>query len=176
VAPPAAPAEAKTSPDLAAPAEQQERTPRPAPAEERRGSGGWVTFFLAVAALAAIAYFGREGILQRVPQAAGLYALVGLGPAPIGDHFELQVTHKRRLDAGQRELVIEGTIANLSVEAQPLPTLRARLSDPDGTVITQWDFEAEAQSLPSGGTALFRTSTRDPTREVVIEVLLIPRP
>jgi hypothetical protein len=130
---------------------------------------------VAVAALALIAYFGREGILQRVPQAAGLYALVGLGPEPIGDFFDLQVTHKRRLEAGQRKLVIEGTIANLSVEAQPLPTLRARLTGADGTVITQWDFEAEARSLPSGAMALFRTSTRDPAREVVVEVLLIPR-
>ncbi len=109
-----------------------------------------------------------------MPQAAGLYGLVGLAPAPIGDHFDLQVTHRRRLDAGQRRLVIEGTIANLSVEAQPVPTLRARLIEADGTVITQWDFEAEVKSLPSGSTALFRTSTTDPVREVVVEVLLIP--
>jgi hypothetical protein len=174
VAPPAAPAEVKTPPGEADLANQQERPPRPAPAAERRGSGGWVTLLVAVAALAAIAYFGREGILQRVPQAAGLYGLVGLAPAPIGDHFDLQVTHRRRLDAGQRILVIEGTIANLSVEAQPVPTLRARLTGADGTVITQWDFEAEAKFLPSGSTALFRTSTTDPVREVVVEVLLIP--
>jgi hypothetical protein len=168
---PAAPEKSATS----SPAQGQERAARP-PAAERRGSGGWVTFFVAVAALGLIAFFGREGIVQRVPQAAGLYGLVGLGPAPVGDHFDLQVTHKRRLVAGRRELVIEGTIANLSVERQPVPVLRARLTGADGTVITQWDFEAEAQSLPSGSTALFRTSTLDPTREVVVEVLLIPRP
>ena len=134
-----------------------------------------MTFLVAVAALVAIAYFGREGILERLPQAAGLYDLVGLGPAPIGDHFELQVTHRRRMEAGQRKLVIEGTIANLSVDEQPVPALRARLIDSDGTVITQWDFEAEAKSLRSGSTVLFRTSTQDPTREVVVEVLLIQR-
>ena len=152
---------------------QAEKRPTPEPATERKGSGGWFTFVVVVAALAAIAYFGRERIIEQAPRTAGLYALVGLGPAPIADVFDLKVKHKRRMEGGQTELIIEGTIANLSMAEQTIPTLRARLTESDGTVIFEQDFEAEAKTLAPGGSVSFRTSMKDPARAVVVEVLLI---
>ncbi len=146
-------------------AKLHEKTPR-------RGSGrrlvaGWL-FFLAVAgALAAGAYYGKDRIVAAVPAAADLYALIGKPAEPhAGDGFELRdVKSVRRLIDGQRVVVIEGTVANISETQRDVPRLRASVTDETGAEVDQWDFSANIEILPPGGMTQFRTTTRNAPRE-----------
>jgi predicted Zn finger-like uncharacterized protein len=187
-APVDAPAEAPAEPELRAPepeleppGEEMPAAPPSAPrrraartsvkppprASGRRIAAGWVFFFVVAGALAAGAYFGKAQIVAAVPAAAELYRLAGMPVEPrIGEGLELRdVKSVRRLVDGQRVVVIEGTIANVSEMPRDVPQLRASVTDPSGAEVDQWIFSANSTSLPPGGETQFETSTRNAPRE-----------
>ena len=118
----------------------------------RRGSQtlGWAVLLLVLGGLGLGGYFGRDVILEKLPQAASLYEPLGLMPPLLGHGLRIQIKPQRRLVDGERKLVIEGIIANVSSETLPVPRLRARLTDASGQAIDQWDFSVEAEPLPPG--------------------------
>jgi hypothetical protein len=136
---------------------------------EKRGAGralGWALLLVVVAGLAAGFVFGREQIVARVPAAAKLYELAGLSGDVAGVGLELrEVTSVRRLVDGERLVVIEGLVANVSERTRPIPLLSASLTDSKGEELKRWTFAASDSALPPGGTASFQTSTKNPPRE-----------
>ncbi len=141
-------------------------TPPPG-ASGRRIAAGWIIFFLVAGALAAGAYFGRAQIVAALPAAAELYRLAGLPvEPPLGDGLELRdVKSVRRLIDGERVVVIEGTVANISDGPRDIPQLRASVTDGTGAQVEEWVFSANSANLPPGGVTEFETSTRNAPRE-----------
>lgn len=133
----------------------------------RRVAIGWMVFLVVVIALGAAAYFGRERIVAAVPAAAEIYRMAGLDTKPIpGAGLELrEVKSVRRMIDGERVVVIEGVVANLTDQPRSVPELRASLTDSSGTRVGEWTFSAKQASLPPGGVTTFETSTKKAPRE-----------
>ncbi len=128
---------------------------------------GWIVFLLVLGGLAAGAYFGRTQIVAAVPAAGELYRLAGLAiEPPPGEGLELrEVKSVRRMIDGQRVVVIEGLIANISDLALDVPPLRASVLDSAGAQIDEWVFSANSPNLAPGDVTEFKTTTRNAPRE-----------
>jgi len=166
----------EASPQAAEPAQKapesppRKRLPTPPPPPSRAASGvaiGWVLFLLVLAALAAGGYFGRAQIVAAIPASADLYRLVGLEvDSRVGGGLELrEIKSVRRLVEGERLVVIEGKVANISDKPQSVPPLRASLTDAQGERVDEWTFQAADVTLPPGGVTGFETSTKNAPRE-----------
>ncbi|MCG8354860.1 MAG: zinc-ribbon domain-containing protein [Kiloniellales bacterium] len=142
-------------------------------------AAGWAALALLVGALAAGAWFGREQIVAQVPEAAKLYALVGLDATAepkIGEGLDLRdVTSVKRLVDGQLTLLIEGAVVNVSDSSRPVPALRAILTDGEGVEVANWTFAPEGADLPPGGSTTFQTSTQDPPSEGDLNLMFVER-
>jgi hypothetical protein len=67
-----------------------------------------------------------------------------------------------RTVAGERILLIQGTITNGSNAPRSVPILEAALQDRSGAVLSRWTFAAEQSQLGPGQSATFRTEIRHP--------------
>ncbi len=156
------------------PTESEARVPRPS-----KAAIAWGALAGLVVALAAGAWFGREAIVAQLPEAARLYELVGIAMEPaeqIGEGLKLRdVTSVKRLVDGERTLLIEGAVVNISDEPRPVPALKAILTDAEGLEVAQWTFAPDGEALPPGGTTTFQTSTQDPPREGNLSLVFVER-
>lgn len=134
------------------------------PARRRRGPVlGWLLFFLVVAALLAGGWFGRDHIVAAVPQAADVYAMVGVPVSAPASGLELRdVTRSQRLVDGEARLVIEGRVVNSARTEREVPAIKATLYDADGNELATWTFAVEESLLEPGGAASFSTERVDP--------------
>ncbi len=163
--------------DLEQDSRRRFRVPPPRP-KDRQSSllAGWLLLLVVVAGLAGGFYFGRKYIVAAVPGAQRLYDLVGVSVKTLGEGLELrEVKSVRRLVDGERLVVIEGLVANMSDRAQEVPLLRASLIDADGVELEQWTFSATQQILPPGGITEFETSTRNPPRAGNLSIDFVAR-
>ncbi len=135
----------------------------------RRNVGGrgrliaWGAFAAVVVLLVGTLWLGREPIVTALPEAARLYELFGIGGEMPGQGLALQdVTSVRRTFDGQRRLIIEGTVANVSERDRPVPTLRASLHDASGQELAAWYFSTDVKSLSPGQRTTFSTLAQSP--------------
>ncbi len=157
------------------PVETGERGPRrtapkpPRRARERRESSraaGWILFLVVATGLAAGFYFGRAQLVAMVPQMTRLYDLVGLSAESAELGLELRdVKSVRRLVDGERVVVIEGLVVNVSGQTRRVPPLFASLTDAEGVELDRWTFEAADASLAPGAATEFETVAKNPPRE-----------
>lgn len=171
---PAAIAAAKPEP-APEPVDTGERGPRrtaskpPSRARGRREpslAAGWILFLVVVTGLAAGFYFGRAQLVAMVPQMTRLYDLVGLSAESAELGLELRdVKSVRRLVDGDRVVVIEGLVVNVSGQTRRVPPLRASLTDAEGVELDRWTFEAADATLAPGGATEFETVAKNPPRE-----------
>ena len=157
------------------PVDTGERGPRwtpskpPGRARGRREASlaaGWVLFLVVVTGLAAGFYFGRAQLVAMVPQMTRLYDLVGLSAESAELGLELRdVKSVRRLVDGDRVVVIEGLVVNVSGQTRRVPPLRASLTDAEGVELDRWTFEAADATLAPGGATEFETVAKNPPRE-----------
>lgn len=128
------------------------------------------------------ATLGRNQIVAALPETIRLYSMVGLGPAtpkvaeevPIGEGLELRdVTSVRRLVDGQRLLLIEGSIVNVSDEPRPVPWLRAVVTDANGVELTKWTFAADGDDLEPGAETRFQTTTENPPSQGNLSLIFV---
>ena len=129
-------------------------------------AAGWILFLVVVTGLAAGFYFGRAQLVAMVPQMTRLYDLVGLSAESAELGLELRdVKSVRRLVDGDRVVVIEGLVVNVSGQTRRVPPLRASLTDAKGVELDRWTFEAADASLAPGGATEFETVAKNPPRE-----------
>jgi predicted Zn finger-like uncharacterized protein len=169
---PAAEPEPEPAPE---PVDIGERGPRrtaskpPRRARARREASlaaGWILFLVVVTGLAAGFYFGRAQLVAMVPQMTRLYDLVGLSAESAELGLELRdVKSVRRLVDGDRVVVIEGLVVNVSGQTRRVPPLRASLTDAEGEELDRWTFEAVDASLAPGEATEFETVAKNPPRE-----------
>jgi len=101
--------------------------------------------------------------------------MVGLEEV-IGQGLDLRdVLSERRLVDGERTLVVEGTIVNVSGTPLDVPELQASMTDASGAELANWVFAAESSSLPPGGFTTFRTSAADPPADGSLSLVFINR-
>ena len=179
---PAAKPDAEPAPEPAAkpepapePVDTGERGPRrtaskpPGRARGRREASlaaGWILFLVVVTGLAAGFYFGRAQLVAMVPQMTRLYDLVGLSAESAELGLELRdVKSVRRLVDGDRVVVIEGLVVNVSDQTRRVPPLSASLTDAEGVELERWTFEAADATLAPGGATEFETVAKNPPRE-----------
>lgn len=138
---------------------------------------GWLALLVFVGALAAVLWLGRDRIVALVPEAAGLYRMAGIEVSPLailGEGLELRdVSSFKRLVNGERTLLIEGSVVNISDRARPVPTLRAIITDADGAEVSQWTFTADLADLAPGAQTTFQTSTADPASGVNLSLIFV---
>lgn len=167
--PPAAEETVKLRQAISAPGRGPSRRPPEPRDSPGRGriAAGWLIFLLVLGGLVAGGYFGREQITATVPAAGDLYRRIGLAvEAPPGEGLELrEIKSARRLIDGQRVVVIEGLVANVSDQPRNVPRLRASVTDNSGAQVDEWVFSAKASNLPPGGVTEFETSTRNAPSE-----------
>ncbi len=135
----------------------------------RRGAGGrgriigWSALGVVVVLLVGGLWLGRGPIVTALPEAARFYDLFGIGAEAPGQGLALQeVTSVRRTFDGQRRLIIEGVVANVSQNARPVPTLRASLHDAAGQELAAWYFSTDVKSLSPGERTTFSTLAQSP--------------
>lgn len=139
------------------------------------GMIGWVALLVFVVALAASIVAGRKQIIAFAPGAVQFYEMVGLEEV-IGQGLDLRdVLSERRLVDGERTLVVEGTIVNISGAPMDVPELQASLTDAGGAELANWVFTADSSSLPPGGFTTFRTSAVDPPADGSLSLVFINR-
>ena len=127
---------------------------------------GWLVLLIFIIGLGAGVWFGREQIVAQIPQAETLYGLLGIPIGDSGPTLELRVAAPTStLRQGARVIVVSGSVTNLTERKQPVPKLRARLTDKDGAVLLEWEFEAPKAELDAGAAVDFSTETIDPPRE-----------
>lgn len=136
--------------------------------EPRRGLWtAWLLFLLVLAAIVMGLWLGRDAIVAALPEAGRLYQALGIKVGADrqneGEGLDLRdVTQIRRLVNGEHVLLIEGAIVNITDQPRAVPQLRAEITDDKDEVVSEWSFQAEADSLPPGGLTTFQTSTKDP--------------
>lgn len=129
-------------------------------------AAGWILFLVVVTGLAAGFYFGRAQLVAMVPQMTRLYDLVGLSAESAELGLELRdVKSVRRLVDGDRVVVIEGLVVNVSDQTRRVPPLRVSLTDAEGVELKRWTFEATDATLAPGGATEFETVAKNPPRE-----------
>lgn len=139
---------------------------RPAPPKARkRGRGvmvGWILLLLLIAGFGAGGWFGRQEIVDQVPQMADVYALIGVPvtlPGPVLELSELVTSSE--VIGGETVIIARGVVSNVSERKQTVPSLRAQVTDRDGKVVAEWTFEAPQSELDAGAVLAFQTETKN---------------
>jgi hypothetical protein len=122
---------------------------------------GWLVLIglLVAAGWAAITY--RQQVATAWPQTASLYAAIGKPVSPRGIEFRA-VSYKREKQDGQSVLEISGKLLNVSGREQPVPQIRAALSDTAGRELYHWIFSANVATMNAGQSVPFLTRISSP--------------
>lgn len=176
------PPRAPEGPDVAAPSAKTEepRAPlragreppgRPPPVlptrrEARSGHAGawvaWILLMLVIGGAAAAALRWESEIIAAYPKSERLYKLVGLGQFAPGEGLQMEnVSSKRQIVDGKRELLVTGKVVSTSHRVVTVPLLKAVLTDAEGTEVSSWLFSATASELGPGESASFEFVARD---------------
>ncbi|HEX2594334.1 MAG TPA: DUF3426 domain-containing protein [Rhizomicrobium sp.] len=122
---------------------------------------GWLGLALLLYVIGWAAMHYRQMIATAWPQTSSLYAAVGKPVNPHGIEFE-DVSYSRELQDGQQVLQISGRLVNDSGREQPVPQIRAALSDKNGRELYHWTFSAGVTTLKSDKKAKFVTRISSP--------------
>lgn len=133
-------------------------------AGRRRGAGRRtlqaLVLGMAAAALAS-ALVKREDVVRAVPEAAALFAYVGLPVNLRGLAFE-SVALERSVAEGLPVLVVNGEVVNLRREPVTVPALRFALRGRRGEELYSWTVEPRQREIEPGGRMSFRSRLAAP--------------
>lgn len=116
---------------------------------------------LGLAAIVAIGYFGRVGIVQQYPAMAGAYAAIGLPTNVVGLTFA-QVQTLKALSGGQEVLSVSAQIVGREARPMPVPPVVVSLLDDKGDVVYEWSVSPQVRNLMGGERATFDTRLAAP--------------
>ena len=112
-----------------------------------------------IVTLAAVLILLREPIVSALPDAAGIYRLIGLAPDPLGHGLEIrEVTSTRERVGGEDVLSVTGIVANVSGQRELLPPLRVSLYDPGDEELQFITVPHTQESLDAGETVAFHAT------------------
>jgi predicted Zn finger-like uncharacterized protein len=124
-----------------------------------RASVAGMAALATIVALAAILVLLRQPIVSAVPNAAGIYGLIGLAPDPLGHGLEIrEVASRRERVGGADVLSVTGIVANVSGQREPLPPLRVSLYDPADEELQSVTVPHAQESLGAGESVRFEAT------------------
>ncbi len=133
---------------------------------------GWSLVLILLAAVLAGGWYFRDQVVAAIPEAARLYAALGIeAEAGRDDGLEVQnVAFREEEISGDPTLVVTGTIFNSSTSTRPVPTVIAVASNASGQPLAEWRFRAAVLSLPPGGSQPFEARHPYPNHKGPITV------
>lgn len=173
--PPAAAAE-NNSAQNAEPRPASAAAPAGRPAPLRRGANlpalprkqnqmagilSWAALVLFIAGLLGGGYMFRDQIVIAWPQAANLYAALGI-ETQISSLRLAEVSFSRDMQNGRSELTVRGVIINDGASEMQAPLMLIKLRNAAGRDIFQWTYQLPQPILAPGAKAPFETSLSDP--------------
>jgi predicted Zn finger-like uncharacterized protein len=133
------------------------------PPRPRRRAGAAMLVAVIVLVLLAGLSPGRERVVAAWPDAAQLYAVVGLPVEVLGAGLAFQeVTLTRQPVNGRDTVVVEGRILNDTDLPRPVPPILATVRDAGDRALKEWTVRIEPSELQPGQSTAFRTSMIDP--------------
>lgn len=121
---------------------------------------------MAAAGLAALAALGvwRNKVVEVVPDLAGLYAAAGLPVNLRGLEFR-DMTTVETMENGVPQLVVRGTIANVTAEPASVPRLRLAVRSTSGREIFVWTAMPGRNEIKGGEALPFFAQLASPPAE-----------
>ncbi|MDP4021071.1 zinc-ribbon domain-containing protein [Methylobacterium sp. NEAU 140] len=158
---------AAAGPEAETPAEPAPRAARRSkPAARRRawrGPSPALAAGLVVLAALPLACLARESVVRAVPQAAGLYARIGLPVNLRGIEIRDVVAFANPAEGARpAELVVEGDLVGVGRADVPVPPLSVEIRNAAGRAVRTFAAPAPRAVLGSGETARFRAHLVDP--------------
>lgn len=145
----------------------------PAPMGVKAGQFGLLVFLFLFFITALPMFTLRDAIVSHRPQMALLYKTLGFDVHPPGAGLRLgSMTAERRIDKKGRMLVVSAKVANLTSEAIVYPRFVLRLKE-GHTVIREYDFHPEKESLPAGESAPLMLSLEDAPEEATAADIVV---
>ena len=131
--------------------------PRPPAARQRRSRAGLIAGLAIAAGCVVIAASAlvllRQEVVAVVPDAAALYAAIGLDASTPGEGLEIaqdDVDSTVETVEGRQDLVISGIVRNVSNQPRPVPLIQWSLIDAKGQVVQSVVVEPQRSSLGPG--------------------------
>jgi predicted Zn finger-like uncharacterized protein len=163
--------------DADAPAPGQVNLP-PIPPPRRRWSRGLalplLVILLLLAAIGA-GYVFRGRIVQRWPQSAQIYELIGVPVRAVeetalaqqqmkqAEGLELDnINYTRQQDGADTVLQVQGEIFNPTQVEVTLPHLKVSLRDDGGKLLLDWTFDIDRPTIHPGEIIPFKSETKNP--------------
>jgi predicted Zn finger-like uncharacterized protein len=140
------------------------RRTRRSPARRRAPVSGWAAAILLLVAVNAGLIGWRAEVVRLMPQAAAIYAAIGLDVNLRGLVFTDVVTRKETQD-GAPMLLVEGVIKSTSKRDTNVPRLRFAVRNAQGQEIYSWTALPEQNVLGPGTSMPFRSRLASPPAE-----------
>jgi predicted Zn finger-like uncharacterized protein len=150
----------------------------PIPPPRRRWSRGLALPLLVILLLLAAVgagYAFRARIVQRWPQSAQIYELIGLPVRAVeetalaqqqmkqAEGLELDnINYARQQDGADTVLQVQGEIFNPTQAEVALPHLKVSLRDDSGRLLLDWTFDIDRPTIHAGEIIPFKAETRNP--------------
>jgi hypothetical protein len=117
-------------------------------------------------ALTALLILLRGAIVSALPEAAGIYDLIGLASDPLGEGLEIRelASARERVD-GQQVMTVTGVVANVAGSRELLPPLRVTLYDATDEELQFVTVRHPQPSLDAGQAIRFETKISSPNLE-----------
>jgi predicted Zn finger-like uncharacterized protein len=136
--------------------------PLRSPWPRRIGLGaGWIGLVAIVLVIGGAATAYRQEIATLWPQAASLYARLGLDVNARGIAF-VNIASHREAEDGQSVLAVTGKLVNISAREMPVPAIRVTLTGSDERELYHWDFTPSVTILHAGQAVNFLTRLSSP--------------
>lgn len=121
----------------------------------------WAVPIVLVILAALIAYFNRQDIVNRIPQMASIYNVVGVEVVVGG--LKIDPPQARTvLVEGEPVIRIETVVRNLTRKSKAVPLIELTLHDVDGVDLVQWYVEPDPNRIEGRGRLVFTSEISDP--------------
>jgi len=121
----------------------------------------WIVPILIVLIAAIAAWFNRQSIVNRIPQMASVYQMLGADVRAGG--LEIVPPDARTvLVDGASVIRIESAVRNLTRKAKTVPLIELTLHDEAGQSLAQWYVEIGSSKIGGGDRVVFTSEYTDP--------------
>lgn len=126
----------------------------------------WAIPLILVVLAAIIAWFNRQAIVNRIPQMASVYRLVGIEVRAGGLDIDPPEARTVLVD-GAPVIRVASKVRNLTRREKDIPLIQLSLHDVDGTDLLQWYVETNPTRIEGRGELVFETIITDPPADAV---------
>ncbi|MGJ8560992.1 MAG: DUF3426 domain-containing protein [Litorimonas sp.] len=121
----------------------------------------WAVPIVLVIVAAIIAYFNRQEIVNRIPQMASIYQMVGIEIRVGGLQIDPPQARTVLVD-GEAVIRVESVVRNLTNRPKTIPLIELTLHDVDGQGLIQWYVEPDPARIEGRGRLVFTSEIADP--------------